>query len=123
MTRVKLSPEYPYLTFRITGFDLLQGYRNWTILLEIGGFGSSQVTTPQKGIFVYDLYQNISEKEKAKKAAMNILREARLPPRQPRAPKASAPSANLVKPASLFLFNDTATTEIYTLSLHDALPI
>src|SRR2546422_7161914 len=25
--------------------------------------------------------------------------------------------------ASLFFFNDTATTEIYTLSLHDALPI
>ena len=24
---------------------------------------------------------------------------------------------------SLFFFNDTATTEIYTLSLHDALPI
>ena len=69
VTRVKLSPEYPYLTFRITGFDLLQGYRAWTVLLEIGGFGSSQVTTPQKGIFVYDLYQNISEKEKAKKAA------------------------------------------------------
>src|ERR1022692_3691740 len=29
-----------------------------------------------------------------------------------------------VKPsARLFFFNDTATTEIYTLSLHDALPI
>src|SRR6266536_2048097 len=26
-------------------------------------------------------------------------------------------------PCDLFLFNDTATTEIYTLSLHDALPI
>src|SRR3989449_6922629 len=26
-------------------------------------------------------------------------------------------------PAMLFFFNDTATTEIYTLSLHDALPI
>src|SRR3989441_13048366 len=26
-------------------------------------------------------------------------------------------------PAFLFFFNDTATTEIYTLSLHDALPI
>src|SRR5438874_13733105 len=26
-------------------------------------------------------------------------------------------------PASFFFFNDTATTEIYTLSLHDALPI
>src|SRR3990167_289679 len=29
--------------------------------------------------------------------------------------------SNLVCP--LFFFNDTATTEIYTLSLHDALPI
>jgi len=26
-------------------------------------------------------------------------------------------------PDYLFFFNDTATTEIYTLSLHDALPI
>src|SRR3712207_9124064 len=26
-------------------------------------------------------------------------------------------------PPSVFFFNDTATTEIYTLSLHDALPI
>src|SRR5258708_28359979 len=30
-----------------------------------------------------------------------------------------SPSLNLI----LFFFNDTATTEIYTLSLHDALPI
>src|SRR5256885_17183535 len=30
----------------------------------------------------------------------------------------------LVRPsAAFFFFNDTATTEIYTLSLHDALPI
>src|SRR2546429_9783895 len=30
----------------------------------------------------------------------------------------------LIRPLSLvFFFNDTATTEIYTLSLHDALPI
>src|SRR5687767_6528662 len=28
-----------------------------------------------------------------------------------------------VRPLSCFFFNDTATTEIYTLSLHDALPI
>src|SRR2546430_10244015 len=27
------------------------------------------------------------------------------------------------EPSSFFFFNDTATTEIYTLSLHDALPI
>src|SRR5438270_4076439 len=30
---------------------------------------------------------------------------------------------HVVRPALLFFFNDTATTEIYTLSLHDALPI
>src|SRR2546428_6893228 len=30
---------------------------------------------------------------------------------------------NLLPPLKLFFFNDTATTEIYTLSLHDALPI
>src|ERR1039458_3648334 len=34
-------------------------------------------------------------------------------------------SASLLDPSCLniFFFNDTATTEIYTLSLHDALPI
>src|SRR2546430_6251714 len=29
----------------------------------------------------------------------------------------------VAEPYSFFFFNDTATTEIYTLSLHDALPI
>src|SRR3712207_8229551 len=29
----------------------------------------------------------------------------------------------MLRPRTLFFFNDTATTEIYTLSLHDALPI
>src|ERR1039457_6093944 len=33
------------------------------------------------------------------------------------------PCACRRSPASVFFFNDTATTEIYTLSLHDALPI
>src|SRR2546430_14727372 len=32
-------------------------------------------------------------------------------------------TAPLYHVSSLFFFNDTATTEIYTLSLHDALPI
>src|SRR5688572_33347006 len=30
---------------------------------------------------------------------------------------------SLLRSTSYFFFNDTATTEIYTLSLHDALPI
>src|SRR5258708_836563 len=34
------------------------------------------------------------------------------------------PLVSLLSPSSpFFFFNDTATTEIYTLSLHDALPI
>src|ERR1022692_2968755 len=35
----------------------------------------------------------------------------------------SAVDAGGFSPGSVFFFNDTATTEIYTLSLHDALPI
>src|SRR2546428_11004555 len=35
----------------------------------------------------------------------------------------TAYSANVNALVRLFFFNDTATTEIYTLSLHDALPI
>src|SRR5260221_12665936 len=35
----------------------------------------------------------------------------------------SAPPNSLHSLFSFFFFNDTATTEIYTLSLHDALPI
>src|SRR2546426_12022481 len=34
-----------------------------------------------------------------------------------------APTALMLKESPFFFFNDTATTEIYTLSLHDALPI
>src|SRR2546422_11668675 len=33
------------------------------------------------------------------------------------------PCTRILIPSSFFFFNDTATTEIYTLSLHDALPI
>src|ERR1035437_7172960 len=50
-----------------------------------------------------------------------------------RAPRALRPSPRISRAALdlrrgrvqrlLFFFNDTATTEIYTLSLHDALPI
>src|SRR5256885_10146400 len=33
------------------------------------------------------------------------------------------PPTSTLSPYTFFFFNDTATTEIYTLSLHDALPI
>src|ERR1051325_9827407 len=48
-------------------------------------------------------------------------------PVQPSATRSEEPPSELQSPYvtsfALFFFNDTATTEIYTLSLHDALPI
>src|SRR4051812_50097246 len=38
-------------------------------------------------------------------------------------PPLSTPSSLPLLPSSFFFFNDTAPPEIYTLSLHDALPI
>src|SRR5216683_7578692 len=42
---------------------------------------------------------------------------------RPRRPVQFSPAAERGMVVSVFFFNDTATTEIYTLSLHDALPI
>src|ERR1039458_6333195 len=48
----------------------------------------------------------------------------RLRSRSPRLSKTlPAPMKRPSRPNPFFFFNDTATTEIYTLSLHDALPI
>src|SRR4028119_1379950 len=57
----------------------------------------------------------------ARARAAHPAREA--PPGRP--PPSAQPTGACPQPppASVFFFNDTATTEIYTLSLHDALPI
>ena len=69
LTRVNFSRDYPYLVFRITDFELLKGYRNWTLRTELGTMLVSQVNALHKGIFVFDLYQNLlPEKEAAKKS-------------------------------------------------------
>src|SRR5215813_5805166 len=55
----------------------------------------------------------------------NYRRSHRQPPphpARPPTPRLPVPSCP-VCPSFFFFFNDTATTEIYTLSLHDALPI
>ena len=62
LTGIKFSPEYPYLIFRISNLEMLRGYRNWTLSIN-GWFSSVQAATPQKGIYVYDLFQNLPEKE------------------------------------------------------------
>src|SRR6266705_458885 len=57
----------------------------------------------------------------------NWLQEKHSPPINARGSRrcsiTSAPAAASTANISRFFFNDTATTEIYTLSLHDALPI
>ena len=68
-TQIRLSPEYPYLVFRVTGLKMLAGYSHWAVTMPAIKFVSGQTTTPQKGIFVYDLYQNLPEELAAKKSA------------------------------------------------------
>src|SRR3977135_3756509 len=51
-----------------------------------------------------------------------VCRSPRVSPAECLTPPPSLGAARFV-PFLFFFFNDTATTEIYTLSLHDALPI
>ena len=60
-TQIRLSPDYPYLVFRVTGLKVLAGFSSWAAVMPGIQFFSSQSTAPQKGIFVYDLYQNLPE--------------------------------------------------------------
>ena len=60
VTGIVFSPEYPYLTLRITGFDLLNQYRNWTLIVN-GWMSFCQVAAPQKGICVYDFFRNLPD--------------------------------------------------------------
>src|ERR1039458_8052823 len=50
-------------------------------------------------------------------------RRLRDPERRRKVTVARLAGPRLPRPPCFFFFNDTATTEIYTLSLHDALPI
>src|SRR5450432_318150 len=83
--------------------------------------------------------EHTSELQSRSDLVCRLLREKKKPPRRghrvprrrrcisgsslPRGAATSAPWGAAVLPARFFFFNDTATTEIYTLSLHDALPI
>src|SRR3954463_13708258 len=62
----------------------------------------------------------------ARETAQGVSRPRRPAPRQPARGVSRRPPACHLGAGGLpvfFFFNDTATTEIYTLSLHDALPI
>src|SRR5277367_4911726 len=76
---------------------------------------------------VFCLKKKITERNKAKNRFIyNIPRDTKFTPRWQAAPGAAFRLQQTRRPILLhffFFFNDTATTEIYTLSLHDALPI
>src|SRR6266496_528242 len=71
----------------------------------------------------------LKKKTIARPASLSTNRPRRAPrPTSDPGPEAAAPrntplSTNRPRRPGSFFFNDTATTEIYTLSLHDALPI
>lgn len=72
-TKVKFSPDYPYLVFRVTDFEILKKGSLWTLRTELGNMIVGQKPPFQKGIFVFDLYRNLPEKDAAKKAgAINV---------------------------------------------------
>ena len=67
-TSVPVSKEYPYVVFRITSVEHLKGYRNWTLQFDNPSLVISQVTTPEPGIFVFDLFKNTEKKGDPKNA-------------------------------------------------------
>src|SRR5260363_145210 len=58
-----------------------------------------------------------------KKKSHRLLHAKHTAPTGARAVPPPGPATPVMESATRFFFNDTATTEIYTLSLHDALPI
>ena len=67
-TKVKFSPEYPYLVFRVTDFEILKKGSLWTLRTELGNMIVGQKPPFQKGIFVFDLYRNLPEETDPKKS-------------------------------------------------------
>ncbi|MFA6931187.1 MAG: hypothetical protein WCT05_12750 [Lentisphaeria bacterium] len=56
-----VSPEYPWLTFQITGFETLPGYRSWSFYPKVDGkmvFILGQITYPKLGIYNVHLYDH-----------------------------------------------------------------
>lgn len=67
-TSVPVSKDSPYLVFRIASVEHFKGYRNWTLQFSNPAFLMSQVTTPEPGIFVFDIFKNTEMKGDPKTA-------------------------------------------------------
>src|ERR1051325_1418821 len=83
---------------------------------------------PRSTLFPYTtLFRSRPERWRGQEAGCGLTRSPRSPfgaPVQVRSGEdTSELPATYVISDAVFFFNDTATTEIYTLSLHDALPI
>ncbi len=58
---VPASPDYPYLTFRISAIEYFPGYRGWTCQISRTGFSVGQTSSPKPGIFTFNVYENAPE--------------------------------------------------------------
>src|ERR1051326_7099349 len=83
---------------------------------------------PRSTLFPYTtLFRSASQTATASSLAPDLARCSASPMRSVTPPRSEEHTSELQSHSfisyAVFCFNDTATTEIYTLSLHDALPI
>src|SRR5476649_602219 len=90
-----------------------------------GSFGRSEEHTSELQSHSDLVCRLLLEKKKHQRTDLRSpTRQAPAPSPAPTPWRSTAPPpSNSSARTLLFFFNDTATTEIYTLSLHDALPI
>src|SRR3990167_2004540 len=82
---------------------------------------------PRSTLFPYTtLFRSVDASEQLERSRVRLTRarqRERCGTERPDRKSTRLNSSHSQIPYALFFFNDTATTEIYTLSLHDALPI
>src|ERR1051325_7405842 len=83
---------------------------------------------PRSTLFPYTtLFRSTIERANSRNASAAAESGCRITIGSPLSPRSEEHTSELQPPYvnshGVFFFNDTATTEIYTLSLHDALPI
>src|SRR4030042_1982628 len=95
-----------------------------------GGFSRSEEHTSELQSRLHLVCRLLLEKKKPSPSPRAEMSRRRSTPRRSsgsvtwaRRPERSSPRRPSPSSRQRFFFNDTATTEIYTLSLHDALPI
>src|ERR1017187_9781724 len=116
MRRPPRSTLFPYTTLFRSGLRCFTPLKQKSCALNARAFDRSEEHTSELQSPMYLVCRLLLEKKSSR--SRRQYRKIEIAPRS----SALVPSQIRCE-AMLFFFNDTATTEIYTLSLHDALPI